>query len=142
MTIKALLERNPHHVFTISPETRVGEAIALLAEKRIGALPVVRDQLCLGILSERDVIYGLQREGAALLDLAVEAVMTATPVSTELDRTVLSALALMTHRRIRHLPVMEAGRMVGFVSIGDLVKFRIDSIESEANAMRQYIQAS
>lgn len=142
MTIQAILDRTPHQVITISGDAKVVEAVALLAGKRIGALPVVEGDACIGIFSERDVIYCLQREGAAMLDRRVSEVMTAPPVTTEPDRTVLNALALMTQRRIRHLPVEDGGRMVGFVSIGDLVKYRIDKIEAEASAMLEYIQGA
>lgn len=142
MTIKALLDRNPHQVITVSPDTSVSDAVALLAEKRIGALPVVRAGECLGIFSERDVIYCLEQKGTEALSLSVGQVMTAPPICTEPERTVLSVLAEMTRRRIRHLPVIDKGAMVGFVSIGDLVKYRIDTIEAEANAMREYIQGA
>lgn len=142
MTIKALLDRNPHQIVTVSPETNVFEAVALLAKKRIGALPVLQEGKCVGIFSERDIIYCLEQKGADALSLTVEQVMTASPVFTEPEATVLSVLSVMTRRRIRHLPVLRNDVMVGFVSIGDLVKYRIDSIEAESNALRQYIQSS
>ncbi len=88
------------------------------------------------------MIYCLEREGAAALGRRVSEVMTAPAVTVKPSEAVLSALALMTRRRIRHLPVVDGGRCVGFVSIGDLVKFRIDRIESEAEAMRMYIQSA
>lgn len=141
MTIQAILDRNPHTVLTIAGNTRVAEAVSILAEKRIGALPVVDGGTVLGIFSERDVIYCLEREGAAMLDRPVADVMTAPAVTAEPEYTALGALSLMTQRRIRHLPVVKDGRMIGFVSIGDLVKYRIDKIEAEANAMRDYIQS-
>lgn len=111
----------------------------MLAERRIGALPVMQDSLA-GIFSERDVIYRLHEFGPAVLERPVGDVMTAPAVTVTTDTTVLAALSLMTRRRIRHLPVVDAGRMAGFVSIGDLVKYRIDKIRSEAEAMRSYIQ--
>ncbi len=140
MTIQAILDRNPHSIVAIAGSARVAEAVATLAERRIGALPVVDGDIVIGIFSERDVIYGFAREGAAMLDRSVADVMTAPAVTTEPERTALAALSLMTQRRIRHLPVVKDGRMIGFVSIGDLVKYRIDKIEAEANAMRDYIQ--
>ena len=94
------------------------------------------------MFSERDVLYALKAHGAAALDMKVREVMTAPVISVSLDDSVLDALALMTRRRIRHLPVVDQGRMVGFISIGDLVKYRIDRIEAEAAAMRDYIQSS
>ncbi len=91
------------------------------------------------IFSERDVIYCLQEHGAAALDWPVDDIMSAPAITVTPNESVLTALAMMTMRRIRHLPVVEGTRLVGLVSIGDLVKYRIDRIESEANAMRAYI---
>lgn len=140
MTIARLLEGRSPEVITCDAATPVRDAVALLADKRIGALPVLQDGAVAGIFSERDVIYRLHADGPAVLDRPVGEVMTA-PVQTITPETeVLSALAHMTKRRIRHLPVVKNGAMVGFVSIGDLVKYRIDRIESEAEAMRSYIQ--
>jgi CBS domain-containing protein len=120
----------------------VRQAVKLLAEKRIGALPVMRDGQVAGIFSERDVLYRLAGEGALCLDRPVGEVMTSPPVSIEPETAALDALALMTRRRIRHLPVMSGGAMVGFISIGDIVKARIDEITAEAEHMRQYIQTA
>lgn len=140
MTIRAILDARTLDVITINGSESVGAAVRLLAERRIGALPVVDGDVVVGIFSERDVIYALEREGAAALDRRVSEVMTAPAITVTLEESVLGALALMTRRRIRHLPVVEAGRCIGVVSIGDLVKFRIERIESEANALRDYIQ--
>jgi CBS domain-containing protein len=93
-------------------------------------------------MSERDVIHCLARDGASMLDWPVEKIMTAPAITVEPSRTVLGALSLMTSRRIRHLPVIEGGRLVSVVSIGDLVKHRLDQIESEAQAMLSYIQTA
>lgn len=142
MTIGAIVDAHDFDVITVAAGERVGNAIKLLAEKRIGALPVVDNGVVLGIFSERDVIYGLQREGHALLERIVSEVMTAPAVTVDPGQSILGALSLMTKRRIRHLPVVSGGLLVGFVSIGDLVKHRMDRIETEANAMRDYIQGS
>ena len=140
MTIGAILKNKGNEVLSLPSTATVGEAVRLLAERRIGAVPVVDDVAVVGIFSERDVVYGLARDGGAALDRPLSEVMT-TPVQTvEPADAVIAALGLMTRRRIRHLPVVEAGRLVGFVSIGDLVKYRIDRIEAEAAAMRDYIQ--
>ena len=141
MTIRAILEARDFDVITINGSESVGAAVRLLAERRIGALPVVDGDAVIGIFSERDVIYGLEREGAALLDRAVCDVMTAPALTADPDQSILGALSLMTKRRIRHLPVVVDGALAGFVSIGDLVKHRMDRIEAEANAMRDYIQS-
>jgi CBS domain-containing protein len=140
MTIKAILQTKGHEILSISGDARVSDAVALLSEKRIGALPVVDGGQLRGIFSERDVIYGLAKQGAAVLDARVVDVMIAPAVTVESESPVIAALSLMTRRRIRHLPVVEGGETVGFVSIGDLVKHRIDKIEAEAAAMRDYIQ--
>lgn len=142
MTIRSVVEGRPHNVITIGVDATVADAVALLAEKRIGALPVVEGGAVVGVFSERDVIYCLAREGAAALDRSVSEAMTAPAITVELDQPALAALSMMSRRRIRHLPVVQGGALVGFVSIGDLVKHRIDRIEAEAAAMRDYIQGA
>ena len=139
MTVRAILSGKGGDVTSISPESTVADAVKLLATHRIGAVPVTDASGVVGIFSERDVIYCLDREGEAALDKKVGDVMTAPALTVETDAPVMSALSMMSRRRIRHLPVVEGGVMVGFVSIGDLVKYRIDRIESEAAALRDYI---
>ena len=140
MTIAAILQNKGSEVLTVEASTTVREAVALLAERKIGALPVVSGGAVAGIMSERDIIYCLKSDGAAVLDWPVDRIMTAPAITVETDQQIMSALSLMTRRRIRHLPVVEAGRIVGIVSIGDLVKYRMDKIEQEAAAMLDYIQ--
>jgi CBS domain-containing protein len=140
MTIRAILAGRDFAVLSVSPTARVSDAVAMLAEKRIGAMPVVDEGIVCGIFSERDVLYGLAREGASFLDKPVSDVMISPAITVELDTPALTALSMMSRRRIRHLPVLDGTTLVGFVSIGDLVKFRIDGIEAEAAAMRDYIQ--
>lgn len=143
MTIARIIAGRPQaEIISCTADMTVREAIAVLAEKRIGALPVTEDGAVIGIFSERDVIYCLASAGADALDKSVRDVMTAPAITVAPDTEVLSALALMTRRRIRHLPVTEGGRAVGFISIGDLVKHRIDRIEADAEAMRAYIQSA
>lgn len=142
MTIAAILSGKGREIVSIAGDRAVRDAVHLLADKRIGALPVMDGDKVSGIFSERDVIYCLQREGAAALDKRVSEVMTAPALTVSPGESILGALALMTRRRVRHLPVVEGGRCVGFVSIGDLVKHRIDRIEAEAEAMRTYIQSA
>lgn len=139
MTIGRIIEGRAQ-VLTCDVSQTVGEAAAILSDRRIGALPVMENGKIAGIFSERDVIYRLREFGAAVLDMKVGEVMTAPPVTVEPGTSVMAALSLITRRRIRHLPVVVDGQMVGFVSIGDLVKYRIDKIETEAAAMRDYIQ--
>lgn len=139
MTLATILQQREGEVIQVTPDTPVKTVIALLAEHRIGAVPVVDDGEVAGIMSERDVIYSLRRDGAAILDWPVERVMTQPAITVESDLSILVGLSLMTRRRIRHLPVVDAGRLIGFVSIGDLVKARIELVETEAEAMRAYI---
>lgn len=141
MTIAAILNgQGGRSVATLSSSASVGDAVAFLAEHGIGAIPVVDDGAVVGIFSERDVIRLIDREGTEALAQPLSAAMTASPVTVRRDDAVIAALSLMTRRRIRHLPVVEDGALVGFVSIGDLVKYRIDRIEADATAMRDYIQ--
>lgn len=142
MTIAAILSSKGSEVATIGADDRVSTAVASLGERRIGALPVVEGDRIVGIMSERDVIYCLRDHGAEVLDWPVSRVMTSPAITAEPNTPVLSALGLMTERRIRHLPVAEGGRLIGIVSIGDLVKYRMDRIEAEAEAMRSYIQSA
>ncbi len=142
MTIARLIEGRSSPVISIDLGAAVREAVALLASKRIGALPVLQDGAVAGIFSERDAVYRLAEAGAAMLDGPVSAVMTAPAITIEPQTEVLTALSLMTRRRVRHLPVMQDGRMIDFISIGDLVKYRMDRIESEGQAMRTYIQGT
>ncbi len=141
MTIRAIVSGREHAIISVDARQKVSDVIQLLSEKRIGAVPVIEDGAVIGIFSERDVIYCIASKGAAALDYPVAEVMTSPAVTVESDLPALTALSLMTRRRIRHLPVVESdGRIAGFISIGDLVKYRIDRIEGEANAMRDYIQ--
>ena len=138
MTIASILQGKAQ-VVTVTPETRVADVVTLLAERRIGAVPVMADGAVVGVFSERDVITGLASGGAAALDRAVWEVMTSPAVTVTPADTAIAALALMTRRRIRHLPVLDDGKLIGVVSIGDLVKYRIERIEADADSMRAYI---
>jgi CBS domain-containing protein len=142
MTIARLIEGRNGAIVACAATDSVRDAVAILAAKRIGALPVLDGAAIVGILSERDVVKQLAALGPALLDSSVGSIMTAPVVSIEPGHGVMDALGLMTERRFRHLPVVEQGRMVDFVSIGDLVKYRIERIEAEAEAMRSYIQSA
>lgn len=143
MTIARLLERrSAAAIVTCDGDVTVADAVNRLARHRIGALPVVERGAVIGIFSERDLLIRIAREGAAALTRVVREVMTAPALTVTPATSVLAALSLMTLRRVRHLPVLDGGRMVGFVSIGDLVKHRIDQIEAEADALRSYIQTA
>ena len=142
MTVGAVLAGKGKEVATIESGASIRDAVAQLASRRIGALVVVDDGRLVGILSERDCIQCLVRHGERILDLPVAQAMTSPVVAAEPDMPVLAALGLMTQRRFRHLPVTEGGALAGIVSIGDLVKYRMERIEAEANAMRAYIQSA
>lgn len=142
MTIATILNGKGHDVVGLRPDATVQEAAALLSEKRIGCLPIMEGNQVAGILSERDIVRSLAESGPEVLNAPVSTVMTSPAVTISPDLEVMTALSLMTRRRIRHLPVVDGAKMVGFVSIGDLVKYRIDRIEAEAAAMRDYIQSA
>lgn len=144
MTIAAVLSSKGREVATIRKDARLGEAATELTRRKIGALVVVDEAGGIaGVLSERDIVTCLAEHGDSdLLDRPVAEAMTAPAITVLPTDMVLSALALMTARRIRHLPVLQGGRLAGLVSIGDLVKFRIEHIEREAEAMRSYIQSA
>ncbi len=143
MSIARIIAGRKHDITTCTEQTSMKEAVAMLTERRIGAMPVVDESgKVVGIFSERDVIQCLHAHGADALNLTMDKVMTSPAVTVNRDTSENQALALMTRRRIRHLPVVEDGTMVSFVSIGDLVKSRIDEIESEAQALRDYIHSA
>lgn len=142
MTIAAILQGQNREVVQLESTATVQQAAQLLSDYRIGCLPVVDGGKVVGIISERDIVHLLARSGLNLLDQPVSTVMTSPALTISPNIAVMSALSLMTQRRIRHLPVVEGSRMIGFVSIGDLVKYRIDRMEAEASAMREYIQSA
>ena len=140
MDIGSLIaDRRSSDVISCSVDGQVRDAVRLLASKRIGALPVMEGGRVVGIFSERDVIYRLAEEGDACLARPVGDVMTSPPITVDRGTKIDQALALMTKRRIRHLPVVDGETMCGFISIGDLVKWRFDEVQHEAEAMRDYI---
>ncbi|AOL93369.1 CBS domain-containing protein [Porphyrobacter sp. LM 6] len=142
MTIARIIaQRGSSDIIACDVTTPVSEVVRTLATKRIGALPVLRDGKVVGIVSERDVIYRLADKGAICLEQPVEAIMTSPAITVEPATTVDETLAMMTRRRFRHFPVVENGALIGFISIGDLVKHKMDEVQHEAEALRSYIQA-
>lgn len=139
MTIGAILHGRTGAVIAARKDDSVRAVADLLAQHRIGAVPVLEGEELVGIFSERDIVRLLSSYGPDALDRRLEEVMTKSPVTCGSGTAVMGALSQMTQKRIRHLPVVDDGRLVGFVSIGDLVKYRIDRIEAEAAAMRDYI---
>ncbi|GAB5489700.1 MAG: CBS domain-containing protein [Parasphingorhabdus sp.] len=142
MSIQLILDARKGDIFSCSSDMTVTEAVDILGEKRIGALPVLDGDKVVGIFSERDVLHCIREHGHAAMDKKVSDVMTADVISIDSHKSAIGSLSLMTKRRIRHLPVVDDDKLVGFVSIGDLVKHRIDVIEAEAAAMRDYINSA
>ena len=143
MTIERIIEgRNKADVVAADSQMLVKKAIVLLAENRIGALPVTAEGKVLGVFSERDVIRRLALEQESCLNRPVQEVMSAPAICATPETTINNALALMTERRVRHLPVLRNDEMIAFISIGDLVKYHTEQVEHEASAMREYIQGS
>jgi len=142
MFIASILADKGHEVATIGADCLVSELVSELSVRRIGALVVVDGDMIVGLASERDVIRALAADAAESLLRPVRDIMTSPVVTISPGDSVPSAMALMTDRRIRHLPVVEDGQLVGLVSIGDLVKRRIEEIEHEAEALKHYISAA
>lgn len=142
MNISAILSTKGSEVSTVPVGTAVRDAVTLLAEKRIGAVPVIDGGGISGIFSERDLVRCIGDHGGEVLDWPVDRVMSSPVETVDSSTPILTALATMTQRRMRHLPVVESGEIRGIVSIGDLVKYRIERIEAEAEALRTYIQSA
>jgi CBS domain-containing protein len=140
MTVKAILSRKGGDVVTIAPTANLTEAVKLLAERRIGALIVTGpDNRVAGILSERDIVRAVAERGHAALEENVGAVMTRKVTTcTEAD-TIAVIMERMTEGKFRHMPVVDQGKLVGVISIGDVVKWRVGEIEGESAALRDYI---
>lgn len=140
MTVKSILEGKGHDVVTLAPEATLAEAAKLLGERRIGAVVVTDGQQRIaGILSERDIVRAIGEAGAAALAMRVERVMTAKVSTCNEMHTINDVMELMTRGRFRHLPVEKDGRLDGIISIGDVVKRRIEEVEFEAEQIREYI---
>lgn len=140
MTVKAILDAKGREVMTVRPDATLAQAATLLAQYRIGALVVTRgDDRIAGILSERDIVRIIGEEGAAALDLPVSKAMTASVEICHENNTAMELMEIMTKGRFRHLPVEKNGRLDGIISIGDVVKQRIEEVVREAEEMKTYI---
>jgi len=143
MNVETILKAKGRAVVTIAPDATISEAVELLRQKGIGAVVVSDDGIRIGgILSERDIVHALAERGARTLQLEVATLMTRHVYSCRPDDTVADLMAEMTLRRIRHLPVVENGRLSGIISIGDVVKSRLDEVEAEASSLRQFITSA
>ena len=140
MRVSQVLKGKGDLVFTASPNDTIGAVAALLHARRVGAMVVVdEDRRVIGIVSERDIVRIVAETGGERLSQPVSACMTRDVIFAEPAETVDTLLSRMTDRRIRHLPVVEAGRLIGVISIGDLVKTKIAETEAEAEGLRAYI---
>lgn len=140
MTVHRILSGKPQNLHTVTGKSTVAEAVDRLAQANVGALIVSDDGVRLdGILSERDVIRRLSKFGAGILDKPVSSLMTTTVVTCSPANSVVEVMQAMTNGRFRHMPVVENGVLKGVVSIGDVVKYRMDEVEHEADQMRQFI---
>ena len=142
MGIAAILRDKGGHVATVEAADTVATVVTILMSKRIGAVLVADCGAIVGVVSERDVVRCLGEHKGAVLDLAAREIMTCPVISISPDSSVAQAMELMTDRRIRHLPVIESGALCGIVSIGDLVKRRIEEAEQEPLALKDYIATS
>jgi CBS domain-containing protein len=140
MKVSDILHEKGSAVFTVTREDKVSKAVDILGENNIGVVVVLGDvnEVC-GILSERDIVRRLRESGASALDGTIGACMTPDPFTSDLEATIDELMGVMTQKRIRHMPVVDAGKLVGLVSIGDLVKRKIEQATREAEAMREYI---
>lgn len=140
MNVEAILRNKGDGVATVSPQASLAEAVAMLRREAIGALVVSRDGAKVeGILSERDIIHGLADHGTSLLGTSVEQLMTRRVHTCTPGDDVADLAAEMTRRRIRHIPVLRDGALAGIVSIGDVVKARLDEMEYETSSLRSFI---
>ena len=142
MTVRAILDSKGHDVVSIDPDIKLSEAVRMLSERRIGAGLVMKNERIEGILSERDIVRVLGERGAIVLDQPVREVMTRKVVSCREADTVAAIMERMTSGKFRHLPVIESKHVVGLISIGDVVKWRVMEFEREQEALRDYIKTA
>ena len=140
MLVSALIREKGGGVITTGPATTVAEVADIIARERIGAVVVTeQDNQVVGIISERDIVNGLSKRGIGLLDLPISDVMTRDVFTCATTEDVNQLRREMTNRRARHIPIVEEGKLIGIISIGDIVKNRLDELESETQQMRDYI---
>ncbi len=140
-TVRDILEAKGRRVWSVKPGVTVFDALRLMADKEIGALTVMDDERLVGIISERDYARKVILLGRASPTTAVEEIMTSPVVCTRLDEPIESCMALVTERRVRHLPVVEGGKVIGLISIGDLVKSIIDDQKFIIEQLERYISS-
>ncbi|MEZ2141551.1 MULTISPECIES: CBS domain-containing protein [Bradyrhizobium] len=142
MTVRSILNTKGHQIMSVEPDVKLSAAIKLLVEKKIGAVLVMNQSRLEGILSERDIVRVLGERGAGVLEEPVAEVMTRKVVACKETDTVAELMEMMTTGKFRHLPVIENGKVVGLISIGDIVKRRVQEYEAEQEALRDYIKTA
>ena len=142
MTIESILKRKGADVATIAPDASVKRAADWLRAKNIGALVVTRENAILGLISEREIVHAFSRYGETAGSMPVKEVMQYGVTTVSPDESVNRVMNLMTQHRVRHMPVLRGGQLVGIVSIGDVVKHRLEDLELEANVLRDVYNAA
>src|ERR1700675_671262 len=142
MTVRSILDSKGHQILNVEPDAKSSAAIKILGERKIGAVLVMSLGRLEGILSERDIVRVLGERGARVLDEPVSSVMTRKVVSCRQSDTVAGIMEMMTLGKFRHLPVVEDGKVVGLISIGDIVKRRVQEYETEQEALQNYIKSA
>ena len=141
MRVREILAKKPSQVITIEANSELNTAVRLMMEYGIGGLPVVaHGRTPIGFIAERDVVEALDRYDGPIGHLRVEGVMRPLP-TCEMDDSLAEVMARMTRQRLRHLVVLETGRLIGVISVGDLVRFRLEQLETEAGVLRDYVAA-
>ena len=136
MTVESILKKKGTEVATIAPDASVKRATDWLRAKHIGALVVTRDNTILGLISEREIVLAISRHGAAATSMPVSEIMRHGVITVSPAETVSHAMNQMTRHRVRHMPVVHDGKLVGIISIGDVVRHRLDDLELETNVLR------
>jgi CBS domain-containing protein len=142
MTVRAILKSKGYHIVSVDPDAKLSDAVKILAERRIGAVLVIADQHMEGILSERDVVRVLGERGASALNEPVSSVMTHKVITCREVDTVSFIMETMTAGKFRHLPVVDGNKVLGLISIGDVVKWRVKEFENEQQALHEYIKSA
>ncbi len=143
MTVNAILSRKGSDVVTAEPNITLSEAVKLLAERRIGAVVITgADRRIVGIVSERDIVRTLAERGAKALETPITEIMTRKVIACGMSETVRELMERMTTGKFRHVPVVEQGRLAGIISIGDVVKSRVEEMEKESAALQEYIRTA
>ena len=142
MTVRSILDTKGHSILSVEPDAKLSAAIKTLGERKIGAVLVMNQGRLERILSERDIVRVLGERGAKVVDEPVSAVMTRKVVSCRQSDTVAAIMEMMTLGKFRHLPVIDDSRVVGLISIGDIVKWRVREYETEQEALRDYIKTA